>query len=141
MEDVVFVNLHFRSGMMSQLQLSWLDPHKIRKLTIVGSEKMAVFDNMENAEKVRIYDKAAERESYECYGEAITLRFGDVVIPHIHMEEPCQHFVDCVRNNTAPRSDGSAGLRVVRVLEAAQWSLAHGGVPAELAADRRDRSM
>ncbi len=132
-EDVVFVNLHFEDGKMGQLQVSWLDPHKIRKLTIVGSEKMAVFDDMESAEKIRIYDKAVERESYESYGEAITLRFGDVVIPHIHMDEPlkleCQHFVDCVRDNAVPRSDGQDGLRVVRVLEAAQRSLDQGGVP------------
>ena len=135
-EDVVFVNLHFKGGMMGQLQLSWLDPHKIRKLTIVGSEKMAVFDDMESAEKVRIYDKAADRESYDSYGDAITLRFGDVVIPHIHMEEPlkleCQHFVDCVRDGAVPRSDGVDGLRVVRVLEAAQRSLDSDGVPIAL---------
>ena len=139
-EDVVFVNLHFRDGKMGQLQVSWLDPHKIRRLTIVGSEKMAVFDDMESAEKIRIYDKAAERESYESYGEAITLRFGDVVIPHIRMDEPlkleCQHFVDCVRTETTPKSDGQDGLRVVRVLEAAQRSLQQGGVPVEMAVDR-----
>lgn len=144
-EDVVFVNLHFKDGRMGQLQLSWLDPHKVRKLTIVGSEKMAVFDDTESAEKIRIYDKAAERESYESYGEAITLRFGDVVIPHIHMEEPlkleCQHFIDCVQNNTTPRSDGSDGLRVVRVLEAAQRSLEQDGAPVALAEVNRDQEL
>ena len=137
-EDVIFVNLHFKDGKMGQLQVSWLDPHKIRRLTIVGSEKMAVFDDMESAEKIRIYDKAAERDSYESYGEAITLRFGDVVIPHIHMDEPlkleCQHFVDCVQTNATPRSDGRDGLRVVRVLAAAQRSLQQGGVPVEVEA-------
>ena len=70
-EDVVFVNLHFEGCKMAQLQLSWLDPHKIRKLTIVGSRKMAVFDDMESTEKVRIYDKAAERDEYESYGDVI----------------------------------------------------------------------
>ncbi len=143
-EDVVFVNLHFKDGKMGQLQLSWLDPHKMRKLTIVGSEKMAVFDDMENTEKIRIYDKAADRESYESYGDAITLRFGDVVIPHIHMEEPlkleCQHFVDCVRNNATPRSDGADGLRVVRVLEAAQRSLEQDGIPVALETNQSERS-
>ena len=95
-EDVVFVNLHFTDGKMAQLQLSWLDPHKIRKLTIVGSRKMVVFDDAESAEKVRIYDKSAERRDYVSYGDAISLRFGDVVIPHLEMIEPlmleCQHF-------------------------------------------------
>ena len=139
-QDVVFLNLHFKDGKMGQLQVSWLDPHKIRRLTIVGSEKMAVFDDMESAEKIRIYDKSAERESYESYGEAITLRFGDVVIPHIHMDEPlkleCQHFVDCIRDGAKPRSDGQEGLRVVRVLAAAQRSLEQDGVPVMLESDR-----
>jgi predicted dehydrogenase len=139
-QDVVFLNLHFKDGKMGQLQVSWLDPHKIRRLTIVGSEKMAVFDDMESAEKIRIYDKSAERDSYESYGEAITLRFGDVVIPHIHMDEPlkleCQHFVDCVRDGAKPRSDGQEGLRVVRVLAAAQRSLEQDGVPVMLESDR-----
>ena len=136
-EDVVFVNLHFPDGKMAQLQVSWLDPHKIRKLTIVGSRKMAVFDDMESTEKVRIYDKAAEREEYESYGDAITLRLGDIVIPHIHMAEPlrleAQHFADCIRSRKTPRSDGRDGLRVVRVLEAAQRSLQEDGAPQRLA--------
>ena len=135
-EDVVFVNLHFPDGKMAQLQVSWLDPHKIRKLTIVGSRKMAVFDDMESTEKVRIYDKAAEREEYESYGDAITLRLGDIVIPHIHMAEPlrleAQHFADCIRSRKTPRSDGRDGLRVVRVLEAAQRSLQEDGAPQRL---------
>lgn len=135
-EDVVFVNLHFPDGKMAQLQLSWLDPHKIRKLTIVGSRKMAVFDDMESTEKVRIYDKAAEREEYESYGDAITLRMGDIVIPHIHMAEPlrleAQHFVESIRSGKPPRSDGRDGLRVVRVLEAAQRSLQEDGAPQRL---------
>ena len=141
-EDVVFVNLQFADGKMAQLQLSWLDPHKIRKLTIVGSRKMVVFDDVET-EKIRIYDKAAEREGYESYGDAITLRFGDVVIPHVHMAEPlkleCQHFVECVRGGTRPRSDGRDGLRVVRVLEAAQRSLEQNGVPVEVGDSGRPR--
>ena len=137
-EDVVFVNLHFADGKMAQIQVSWLDPHKVRKLTLVGSKKMVVFDDVESAEKVRIYDKAAEREatSYESYGDSITLRFGDVTIPHLRMAEPlkieCQHFVDCVKSGTTPMSDGRDGMRVVRVLEAAQQSLEMGGKPVEL---------
>ena len=135
-EDVVFVNLHFADGKMAQLQMSWLDPHKVRKLTIVGSKKMAVFDDMESVEKVRIYDKAAELDDYESYGEAITLRFGDVLIPHINMAEPlkleCQHFADCVIKQKIPRSDGTDGYRVVRVLNAAQESMKRRGAPCAL---------
>ncbi|MEE3257611.1 MAG: Gfo/Idh/MocA family oxidoreductase [Candidatus Latescibacterota bacterium] len=135
-EDVVFANLHFADGKMAQLQLSWLDPHRIRRLTVVGSRKMAVFDDVESAEKVRIYDKSAERPEYDSYGESITLRFGDVVIPRLEMAEPlkleCQHFADCVRSGQTPLSDGHDGLRVVRVLEAAQESLRQNGVPVEI---------
>ena len=137
-EDVVFVNLHFADGKMAQIQVSWLDPHKIRQLTIVGSQKMVVFDDTESSEKVRIYDKAADRDDYESYGDAITLRFGDVVIPHINMAEPlkleAQHFVECIQGGIHPRSDGTDGLRVVRVLEAAQNSLRQDGTPCELSA-------
>lgn len=144
-EDVVFANLRFADGKMAQVQVSWLDPHKVRKLTVVGTKKMAVFDDGESAEKVRIYDKAAEREAgtgppYESYGESITLRFGDVVIPHISAAEPlkleCQHFVDCVRTGTTPVSDGRDGMRVVRVLEAAQRSLEGDGAPSDLRSGR-----
>jgi len=135
-EDVVFVNLHFADRTMAQLQLSWLDPHKLRKLTIVGSQKMVVFDDVESTEKIRIYDKAAERRDYESYGDAITLRFGDVVIPHIDMTEPlkveCSHFLECIEKDRTPRSDGHDGLRVVRVLEAAQKSLDLNGVPVDV---------
>jgi predicted dehydrogenase len=136
-EDVVFANLRFADGKMAQVQVSWLDPHKVRKLTVVGTKKMAVFDDMESAEKVRIYDKAAEKQGYESYGESITLRFGDIVIPHMSPSEPlkleCQHFVECVQSGDTPVSDGRDGMRVVRVLEAAQRSLAEDGVPAVVA--------
>jgi len=89
-----------------------------------------VFDDMEATEKVRVYDKAAE------VTEAVTLRTGDILIPKIAGGEPlkteCQHFVDCVANNTQPRSDGQDGLRVVKVLEAGSRSLARGGEPIAL---------
>ena len=135
-EDVVFANLHFADGKMAQLQLSWLDPHRIRRLTVVGSRKMVVFDDVESTEKVRIYDKSAERPEYDSYGDSISLRFGDVTIPRLEMAEPlkleCQHFVDCVRNGQTPLSDGHDGLRVVRVLEAAQASLRQKGAPVQI---------
>ena len=130
-EDVVFVNLHFADRKMAQLQLSWLDPHKVRKLTVVGSRKMAVFDDVESAEKIRVYDKSVESRGYVSYGEAITIRYGDVVIPHIEMVEPlsveCRHFVECVTQNKKPDSDSKDGMRVVRVLEAAQRSMSNNG--------------
>ena len=136
-QDVVFVNLHFPDRRMAQIHVSWLDPHKMRKMTIVGSKKMVVFDDMEAAEKIKIYDKGADlRPDYASYHEAITLRQGDIYLPRIDMAEPlareCQHFVDCARENRRPRTSGEEGLRVVRVLEAAQMSIEEGGRPVTL---------
>ena len=136
-EDVVFLNLLFPGKIMTQIQLSWLDPHKIRRTTVVGSKKMAVFDDMEPTEKIRIYDKGVvNNASYDSFGEALSLRFGDIKIPYIKMVEPlrleCQHFLDCIRKDEQPRSDGLDGLRVVKILQAAQKSLDNGGVPIHL---------
>jgi len=136
-EDVVFANLKFADGRMAHVHVSWLDPHKIRKVTLVGSQKMVVFDDMAAGEKVRVYDKGAYvQKSVSSYAEAITLRMGDILIPKIAAEEPlrteCLHFVDCVLKNTTPRSDGADGLRVVKVLEAGSESLARGGEPVSL---------
>jgi predicted dehydrogenase len=136
-EDVVFANLTFADGRMAHIHVSWLDPHKIRKVTLVGSQKMVVFDDMEATEKLRIYDKGAEvNAAVENYAEAITLRTGDILIPKIASGEPlqaeCQHFIDCIMDDTTPRSDGQDGLRVVKVLEAGSASLLRGGEPVSL---------
>jgi len=135
-EDVVFLNLLFPNKVMAQIQLSWLDPHKIRRTTIVGSEKMVVFDDMDPTEMIRIYDKGVTSVGYGSFGESLSLRFGDVRIPYIKMVEPlrleCQHFIDCIQNDRQPRSDGQDGLRVVKVLRAAQESLDSGGEPVIL---------
>ena len=91
-EDVVFANLKFANGRMAHIHVSWLDPHKIRKVTLVGSQKMVVFDDMQAAEKIRVYDKAAEvQRSVESYVEAITLRTGDILVPNIPSAEPLRH--------------------------------------------------
>ncbi len=136
-EDVVFTTLHFADGKMAHIHVSWLDPHKIRKVTVVGSKKMAVIDDMEASEKIRIYDKGVNfTGNYAGFGEYLTLRIGDILIPTIKNIEPlkveCQHFIDCILNNKKPRSDGEDGLRVVRVLNAAQQSLKQGGAPVKL---------
>ena len=127
-EDVVFADIEFIDNRMAHLHVSWLDPHKIRKTTIVGSKKMAVIDDMEPSEKVKVYDKGfAAPKEYASYGEALAIRGGSVVSPYIKMVEPlrveCQHFVDCVREGKIPLTNGVDGLRVVEVLEAAQTSL------------------
>jgi len=124
-EDVVFCFLRFPSGLAAHMHLSWLDPHKERRFTVVGSRKMATFDDMELERKLTVYDKGFD-ENWSSYGEYIA-RSGDIFSPRVPNEEPlrieCGHFADCIRNGAEPRSDGEAGLRVVRVLEALQRSL------------------
>ena len=128
--DVAFATVFFDGGAIAHLHTSWLDPHKIRKVTVVGSRKMAVIDDGAGAEKVRLYDKGVV-DSYDNYGESLAVRSGDIYIPRIAMQEPlrleCSHFVDCIRTGNTPRTDGRSGLAVVRILEAAQRSLHEGG--------------
>jgi len=134
-EDVVFATIKFADGKVANVHCSWLDPHKIRKMTVVGSEKMVTFDDMEATEKIRMYDKGAaiKHDITTSYAEVISLRFGDIVIPKVPSGEPlaleCKHFIDCVLDGMPIRSDGIEGLRVVRVLEAGQKSLKSNGEP------------
>jgi len=126
--DVAFVTLYFRSGKIAHIHTSWLDPHKERRLTIVGSKKMATFDDMEPQEKLRIYDKGVERADFDSSPiSALSLRFGDISIPKLPTVEPlraeCQAFIEAVRNRKRPRSDGRFGLEVVRIIEAAEHSI------------------
>ncbi len=124
-EDVVFAFLRFPNGVAAHLHMSWLDPHKTRSFTVVGARRMATFDDMELERKVTIYDKGFDEVAHS-YGEYIT-RSGDIHSPRIPNREPlrieCEHFVECIRDGRRPRSDGEAGLRVVRVLAALQESL------------------
>jgi predicted dehydrogenase len=133
-EDVVFCYLRFPSGRVAHMHLSWLDPHKERRFTLVGSQRMATFDDMALERKVTVYDKGFDPD-FDNYGEYIT-RSGDVMSPRISNEEPlrveCRHFVDCVRVGGEPRSGPESGLRVVRVLAALQRSLESGGVSQRL---------
>ena len=135
-EDVVFVSLRFADGKMANIHLSWLDPHKMRKITIVGSKKMAVFDDMEVSEKLKVYDKGVRTPSYNTYGEYLTLRFGDITIPNIKMVEPlrveAEHFIQCIESRQEPKTSGQAGLEVVKILVAAQTSLAREGIPVNV---------
>jgi predicted dehydrogenase len=125
-EDVVFCFLRFPSGLAAHLHLSWLDPHKERRFTVVGSRRMATFDDMDLERKVTVYDKGFDEAAGSSYGEYIT-RAGDIYSPRIPNREPlrleCEHFVACAREGRAPRSGGAAGLRVVRVLEGLQSAL------------------
>src|SRR5215212_2630298 len=124
-EDVVFGFLRFPSGLAAHLHLSWLDPHKERRFTVVGSRRMATFDDMELERKVTVYDKGFDQPA-GTWGEYIT-RSGDIWSPTVSNREPlqleCEHFVECLREGRTPLSDGHSGLRVVRVLAALQDQL------------------
>jgi predicted dehydrogenase len=135
-EDVVFISLRFADGKMANIHLSWLDPHKLRKVTIVGSEKMVVFDDMEASEKLKIYDKGVRHISYDTYGEYLSLRFGDITIPSIKMMEPlraeAEHFIQSIESRKEPKTGGRDGLKVVKILMAAQESLKKKGFPTRI---------
>jgi predicted dehydrogenase len=124
-EDVVFAYLRFPSGLAAHLHLSWLDPHKERRFTVVGANKMATFDDMAVDSKITVYDKGFD-EDPQGYGEWV-LRNRETYSPQLPAVEPlrveCQEFLDSIEQGRAPRSDGASGLRVVRVLEQLQNSL------------------
>ena len=128
-EDVVFLTMGFPSGALAHAHLSWLAPSKLRTMTVIGSKKMAVYDDVHPQERVKVYDFGVESLD----GEELrrSYRAGDIHSPRVPITEALQlemlHFIDCVRTGKKPRSDGEAGLRVVRVLEAGMRSLRSGG--------------
>jgi predicted dehydrogenase len=130
-EDVVFGHIRFDTGLIAHLHLSWLDPHKVRRITVVGSARMATLDDMALERKLTVWDNSFESIA-ESYGEYIT-RSGSVHSPMVLNTEPlrleCTHFIECLRTQKRPHTDGVAGLEVVRVLEALQASLDAGGAP------------
>jgi predicted dehydrogenase len=138
-EDVVFLTMEFESGIMAHVQMSWLDPHKERRLTVVGSQRMVVFDDMHPREKLKIYDKGVERPpEYRSYGESLSIREGDIYLPRVPNVEPLtaelRHFAAVARGQAVPRSGPESGVDVVRVLAAASQSLARGGLPLAIEA-------
>lgn len=137
LEDVAFVSLTFPNNIMANIHVSWLDPSKVRKMTLVGSKKMVIYDDIDSEAKVKVYDKGVYKKGDEVYGEfQYRLHSGDIYIPRIDTTEPlrneCAHFVDCIRQGKKPLSDGESGLRVVKVLEATQRSLQQRGIPVEV---------
>jgi len=137
LEDVVFATITFEGGIVANLHVSWLDPHKVRRVTVVGNRRMAVFDDMEPMEKIRVIDKGIDTtEHYESFQDAITERLGDIRIPPIERGEPLKievaHFLDCVRNRTKPRTDAANGIGVLQVLEAIERSIRAGGASVEV---------
>lgn len=133
LHEVVYLNLVFPGQIIANLRLSWLDPVKQRSLTIVGSEKMLVYDDIAD-KKVVIFDKGVEMPPYSITEDEFhaSYRHGEETVLQLEWTEPlqkvCEHFVDCIRSGAIPRSSGEDGLTVVKILETAQRSLLNGGV-------------
>lgn len=132
-EDVAYTTLMFPNNIMAHIRSSWLDPSKQRRITVVGSKKMVIYDDVEPLEKIKIYDKGVKAIRHtDTFGEfSFAYHYGDVVIPYIRFDEPlrvqCNHFLECIREGQQPQTDGHNGLRVVEVVEAAQRSMKNGG--------------
>lgn len=132
-EDIAYMTLMFPNNVLSHVRMSWLDPCKTRRITVIGSKKMAVYDDVETHEKIKVYDKRVKAiRRTDTYGEfQFAYHYGSVVSPYIHLQEPlrveCQHFLDCILHNETPLTNGYNGLRVVEIIEAAQQSLKNGG--------------
>jgi predicted dehydrogenase len=138
-EDVTTMCLNFRNNRSAIVHSSWLDPRKTREMTIVGSKRMIVYDDVSPIEKLKIYDARVERPPhYDTFGEFhYAYHYGDMYVPYIKQEEPlrseCQHFLDCIREGISPLTNGRQGMELVRILEASSQSLKQGGAPIELA--------
>jgi predicted dehydrogenase len=137
--DVTFINLEFESGAIAHVELSWLSPSKLRRTTIVGSEKMVVYDDTSN-EPVRVFDSGVNLPNPETFGEyRLTYRTGDIVSPHIAASEPLflelGDFCRAINGGETPRSSAELGLEVVRMIEAVDASLADDGSRTEVAAN------
>jgi predicted dehydrogenase len=139
-EDVTTMWLSFEKQRTAIIHSSWLDPRKVREMTIVGSRRMIVYDDVAQQEKIRIFDARVERPPhYDTFAEFhYAYHYGDIYAPYLKQEEPlkteCQHFLDCINNGTQPLTSGQKGLELVRILEASSQSLKRGGGPVELTA-------
>ena len=144
-EDVTSMSLHFTKERSAIIHSSWHDPRKVREMTIVGSKRMIVYDDVEPQEKIKIFDVRVERPPhYDTFAEfQYAYHYGDIYSPYIKQDEPlkaeCQHFVDCIRNGAIPLTNGNKGLEVVQILEAASESLKMSGGPVALAVGRNGR--
>jgi predicted dehydrogenase len=132
-EDVAYLKLEYPDNIMVVIHVSWLDPCKVRRTTVVGSKKMLVYDDVEPMEKIKLYDKSVEcPRYYDNFGEfQFSYHYGNITIPKLDNVEPlnfvCSHFLDCIKTGTNPKTDGESGLNVVKILEAANRSLQNKG--------------
>lgn len=139
-EDVTTLCLNFKKERTAIIQSSWLDPRKVREMTIVGSKRMIVYDDVAPLEKIRIYDARVETPPrYDTFAEfQYAYHYGDMYVPYVKQEEPlkieCQHFLDCINQGRTPLTSGEKGMELVRILEASSLSLKRGGAPVEFTA-------
>ncbi len=137
-EDITVTCLEFRNTRSAVIHNSWLDPRKVREMTVVGSRRMLVYDDVQPLEKIRVYDARVERPPhYDTFAEFhYAYHYGDLYVPYIKQEEPlkteCAHFLACIREGKQPLSCGERGLELVRILEATSASLRQGGTPVAL---------
>jgi predicted dehydrogenase len=137
-EDVTNMSLTFANGMFASIHSSWLNPNKVREMTIVGSKRMILYDDVQPAEKIRVYDKRVEAPPhYDSFAEfRYSYHYGAITSPYIGQVEPlrveCEHFLECIRGGRKPDSGGLEGLQVVQVLEAATESLKNGGARVDI---------
>jgi len=141
LEDVGFVALSYNNNILGHIHASWADPNKVREVVVVGSDRRIVFDDTNQLERVRIFEKgittSGKGKSADSYGEYnLLMRDGDIISPKVEVSEPlksqCRHFLDCVINKRRPRTGGQEGVDVVKVMEAINQSMKNKGVPVEL---------
>jgi len=137
-EDVTNMSLSFGNDRFATIQSSWLEPRKVREMTIVGTKGMIIYDDLQAQQAIRVYDVRVDRPPhYDTFGDfQYSYHYGDSHIPYLRQEEPlkteCQHFTDCIRDGQTPVTDGRQGLELVRILEASSASLRGNGAPVAL---------
>jgi predicted dehydrogenase len=141
LEDVVFMTLSYPTNIFVHIQVSWLDPRKVREITVVGSKKMAIFDDLDTKEPVRVYDKSVAKkhfkQDYSTFKEfQMIIKDGKTHSPYVRFREPlkveCEHFINCIRKKVSPLTDGRDGLSVLKVMKALQESLNKDGERVKL---------
>ncbi len=137
-EDITNMSLTFSNDRFATIQSSWLEPRKVREMTIVGTKGMIVYDDLQAQQAIRVYDVRVDRPPhYDTFGDfQYSYHYGGIRIPYLRQEEPlrieCQHFLDCIHSGATPRTDGCQGLELVRILEASSLSLDRNGSPVPL---------
>ena len=146
-EDVTNISLAFPNNRFATIQNSWIEPRKIREMTIVGTHRMIAYDDVQTVEKIRVYDARVERPAhYDTFAEFhYSYHSGDSYIPHLDLHEPlkeeCQHFLNCIKNGTRPLSGGRDGLELVRILEAASASLKQNGAAVQFSRSHKTAAL